>query len=559
MKHPFYGEKIETLIDGAQNRKENYLARRIFIKDTEERKTTFAKYYKQTALNEKWIFYESMGGVRMMDNPYAIFKRVFGDKRFKDYIHVWSIANYDTIPQEYRDKGNILFVTRNTDMYMRAIATAQYVVCNSVLPEYFVRKPGQKYLNTWHGIAYKGIGRSELSLLGPMGTIYNMLEATHVLTPCDFMTQKQLFGFSMQGVYSGQIAEIGYPRIDTTINASTQEKERIQQTLKIDTNKKVVLYAPTWRGDMRIRKFDTDTLTNDLKALAKLDANIIFMGHHLMLKHTKGYDFSNLIVPPSSINTNGLLSIVDVLITDYSSIFFDFLVTARPIIHYLYDYDEYKRERGLSLEKSELPGTVVQTTAELIASVEKHLATPYAPTKRYEQARKRFCLHEDGAVSKRAVEWFFKNDVSGINIVPKDKKQSIVFWGGALNKTDNAMEYLQKIKDQVKKDDKIVVLVIARSVVKRPEIMSAIRSFGYNVTIIARGDDTMIATKTEKVARHLIEHGIRGWGRIPFVRLSYTRMYEREHRRILGSARFDEVIVYPKCSRFWKELAKYAS
>jgi len=554
-----YSRKVENLLDGTQNTKENYQARRIFIKDPEKRKATFAKYYNRITLNEKWIFYESMGGMRMMDNPYAIFKQVYEDKRFKDYIHVWSIATHGTIPEEYRDKSNILFVTRNTDMYMRAIATAKYIVCNSVLPEYFVPKPEQKYLNTWHGIAYKGIGRSELSPLGPMGTIYNMLEATHVLTPCDFMTQKQLEGFSMHGVYSGEIAEIGYPRIDTTINASEQEKKQIRHILRIDPRKKVVLYAPTWRGDMRTRKFDTDTLTKDLKALAGVDANIIFMGHHLMLKHTKGLDFGNLIIPPSSINTNALLSVVDVLITDYSSIFFDFLVTGRPIIHYLYDYKEYKTERGLNLDKSELPGIVTQTTSGLIALVEEYLATSYSPTKKYLAARKRFCSHEDGRASERAVNWFLKDNTAGINIIPKDAKKSIVFWGGALNKTENATEYLQQVQEQVNKGDKVVVLIIARSVVKRPEIMSTIRSFGFDVTIIARGDDTMVATKTEKMARQLIEHGIRGWGRVPFVRGAYVRIYKREYRRILGNARFDEIVVYPKCSRFWKELVKYAS
>lgn len=552
-------DTLEGIFDGTQNSKEIFQARRKFISDPEERKTTFASYYNTISVNDKWIFYESMGGMRMMDNPYAIFKQVYQDKRFDDYIHVWSIATYATIPEEYKEKDNILFVTRNTHAYMQALSKAKFIVCNSVLPEFFVPKPDQKYLNTWHGIAYKGIGRSELSPLGPMGTIYNMLEATHILTPCDFMTQKQLFGFSMRGVYSGQMAEIGYPRIDTTINTSAKNKARIRQNLGIDPSKKVVLYAPTWRGNMRTRKFDTDTLVRDLKALAGVDANVIFMGHHLMLKHTKGIDFGDLIIPPSSINTNELLSVVDVLITDYSSIFFDFLVTERPIIHYVYDYDEYERERGLGLDICELPGVIVRNNTELISSVEKFLESSYTPTRQYIAACERFCPHDNGKVSERTVEWFFMDNSKAVDVVRKIPKTSIVFWAGALNKTEHALKYLEKVRKQVKKDDKIVVLVVARSVVKRPEIMKIIRSFDLSVTIIARGDESMVATSAEKVARRLMEHGMRGWGRVPFVRRAYSRLYQREYRRVFGGARFDEIILYERCSRFWKELVKYAA
>ncbi len=551
--------KLETLMDGTQNSLKNFRARRVFISELADQKEHFAKCYNTIPVSDNWIFYESMGGKRMMDNPLALFRQIHGDKRFKDFVHVWVVTRYDTIPTELKSVSNMLFVTRNTSAYMQAITKSKYIVCNSTFPVYVVPKPEQKYLNTWHGIAYKGIGRSEQSPLGPRSTVDNMLQATHILTSCDYMTQKQLLGFSMKGVYSGELAEAGYPRIDMTLNASAADKKRLYSDLGLDPDKQVVLYAPTWRGVMEDRKFDVDTLQKDLAALAGLDANVIFMGHHLMIENIKGVDLGSLIIPPPSQNTNELLSIVDVLITDYSSIFFDFLVTNKPIIHYVYDYDEYKRERGLGLELDELPGEVVRTKKELIATARNLLATPYKPTRQYARARKRFCPHEDGRVSKRVAEWFIKGNSKGVNIVPKDKRPSIVFWGGALNNTQHALEYLEKLKAVVKRGDKNVVLVVARSIMKQPEIMTIINDLGETVTVIARAHDTMIGTKTEKVAKRLMESGVRGTGRIPMLRQAYDRLYRREYQRMFGGARFDEIVLYPKCSRFWKELVKYAA
>ncbi|MCW3745261.1 CDP-glycerol glycerophosphotransferase family protein [Enterococcus gallinarum] len=77
------------------------------------------------------------------------------------------------------------------------------------------------------------------------------------------------------------------------------------------------------------------------------------------------------ILIPDSLDPNEVLSIVDLLITDYSSIFFDFLVTDKPIIFYVWDRDLYEADRGMYLPESVLPGPVAETVDELIDLIEK--------------------------------------------------------------------------------------------------------------------------------------------------------------------------------------------
>src|SRR5699024_3506861 len=148
--------------------------------------------------------------------------------------------------------------------------------------------------------------------------------------------------YSIKGINGGQIAKIGYPRIDVTLNASEDTKNQIKAKLQLDPAKKTVLYLPTWRGSTKkSNRFDSEKLVQDLKKLAELDVNISCRGHTVTDKSLRNVDFPDSVLPPPpDTQTNELLSIGDGLISDYSSVFFDFIPAERPIKHYLYDLEE---------------------------------------------------------------------------------------------------------------------------------------------------------------------------------------------------------------------------
>ncbi|WP_166973430.1 CDP-glycerol glycerophosphotransferase family protein [Brevibacterium atlanticum] len=545
--------------------------------DAEELKTRQADYCDTVPSDFKVIFYESMSGARMMDSPYALFIRLYHEPEFRDYHHVWSVRSFDLIPDDFEDDPRVTFVTRNTDAYQYFLALAGFVIGNSLLPDYFVRKPEQKYLNTWHGIAYKALGRTQSSPLGAAGSVYNLLQATHVLTPCPDMTETELSRFSLRGVYSGSMAEVGYPRQDLTLNLSKDDGEGIRDQLGLDPAKKTILYAPTWRGNKGSARFDAEQLEKDITSLMKLDANVIFQAHHIMLRHIKNVDYGNVIVPPSHIVTNELLGITDLLISDYSSIFFDFLATGRPIVHYLYDYGHYADERGLLLDKSELPGPIVATADELVATVNGLISDDYVPTKHYRSAQKKFCPHDDGNATSRTINWFIRDDASDVNLIETRERPSIIFWGGRLDNGKKTEEFLRSVGEAAERGDRDVTLLVARSVNSNKSAMDHIRQLGLSISVITRNDFEMVMTSAEAEARirkgttrhQTAEEPLSRWVRLKSL-VSRSKepiktkdvllddMYHREYRRIFGDAQFDELVMFPGASQFWRRLAAHA-
>src|SRR5690625_6830116 len=106
--------------------------------------------------------------------------------------------------------------------------------------------------------------------------------------------------------------------------------------------------------------------------LGALNVNFLFRGHLISNSLLNKFKIpKNIIIPQAEILTNELLGIADLVISDYSSVFFDFLVTNRPIVHYLYDIDVYKKERGLNFNEDELPGVIAKTSEELKNAVKE--------------------------------------------------------------------------------------------------------------------------------------------------------------------------------------------
>src|SRR5699024_12178869 len=114
------------------------------------------------------------------------------------------------------------------------------------------------------------------SPVGVAGSTRNLLQATHIIVPNDFMAEKQPKSYSIKDIHTGKIAKIGYPRIDITINASKEFKQQLSEKLKLNPEKKTVFYAQTWRGSSKSsNRFDSNKLIIDIKIIVTI--NIIYI------------------------------------------------------------------------------------------------------------------------------------------------------------------------------------------------------------------------------------------------------------------------------------------
>ena len=179
----------------------------------------------------------------------------------------------------------------------------------------------------------------------------------------------------------------------------------------------VILYAPTWKGDFYSPTNDIRQLRSRVEAVtAQIDNakyRLLLKVHQQVYKHAIADPALREILVPNEIPTNEMLGATDVLVTDYSSIFIDFLATGRPVLFFAPDIAEYEATRGLYLPSAQWPGPVSRDLDQLVADI-KHLGTGtdddpavrYAAA--YRGARERYCAREDGHAAERVVDVVFR-------------------------------------------------------------------------------------------------------------------------------------------------------
>lgn len=512
----------------------------------------YAISYEHYPINDKMVFYESLGGTRMMDSPFAIFEYIVNDNNFKDYIHVWVVNSFQVIPDKFRSMKNIIFVKKGSDAYFKYIVSAKYLICNSTFEPYVVRKPDQLYLQTSHGIFYKTVGRdSTANPVGVAGSTRNLLQATHIIVPNEYMAEKQPKSYSIKGIHYGEIAKIGYPRIDVTLNITADAKHQIASELGIEPSKKIVLYVPTWRGTKANTKFDSTKLIQDLKMLAQLDVNVVFRGHPISNRLLKDVRLpENIIVPPPEILTNELLGMADIVISDYSSVFFDFLVTERPIIHYLYDLDDYTKERGLNLSEDELPGSVAKNSQQLVDTIADKLQND-KPNSHYLAAKNKFCPYDDGKSTERVVQWFFYGDNHDINFVNDGKTaKSYLYLGGELSDKPGIPDLVNKL-NHLHQNDGIVSIMLKKKLSADKDKLRMVAALNTDINLIAH-DKNMPSTLEEAAAINYFQS--KGKFINKSMELAYKQSFKREARRLFAGSQFDRVINYETNSNYWNAL-----
>ena len=521
------------------------------IQNKSVRYATFFEYYK---VDNNMVFYESMNGNRIMGNPAGVFEYIYEHEDFKNFVHIWAINSLNSVPDKYRNKDNIIFVKKGSDAYMKYLCKAKFLICDSRFENYFVRKDEQKYLQTTHGIFYKTVGRDNNNeLIGAAGATRNLLQATHILSPNNFMVEKIKSAYGIEGIFTGQMAVAGYPRIDITLNASKTEKENIKEELGIKNNKKVILYAPTWREkDVENNEIDGNKLVDDLISLSSLGAYVLFRGHPKTNNLIQKLEIpANIILPSDSISTNELLSITDLLISDYSSVFFDFIATERPIVHYLYDLKEYSENRGLNLNTSELPGFIAKTSEELKIQVEKGLKETQ-PSNKYLQAKDRFCLYDQGHSAQDISSWFFFDNDQHVNVVEKKVfDNSSLYICGELQNPKSPSFLISEI-NKSQKNETINSIIIKKKIVNDENKVKILQKLDINTNILPHAT-AFPRTLNEIVAINKYNENN------SFINEEHKETiltaYKREAKRLVGESKFDNIINF-ETNNYWYFLQK---
>ncbi len=345
-------------------------------------------------INNNKIIFINFNGKGYGCNPKYIAEELH--KRNKKYNLIWAVRDMDdkTVPS-YIKKVKI-----NRLRFFYDMATAKIWISNVRLPEYIHKKKNQFYIQTWHGgVALKKI---EAAVADKLSKEYvKSAKKDSVMT--DLMLSNSSFCTKMYKSdfwYNGDILECGSPRNDLFFRKNINNiKKNIFNKYNVSKNKKVILYAPTFRNSDEYNYFSLDFK----KLISKLnDDYVVFVRLHPNVQNNN-YEFNSSIINVSDYgDIQELLIITDILITDYSSVMFEYLNIGNQIYLYVPDLNDYIDERGFYFSYKDLPFPILCSSDELIKSIKDN------KYKDYTNAKKKFIkelnLMDDGCASSRVCD-----------------------------------------------------------------------------------------------------------------------------------------------------------
>ena len=515
----------------------------------------YANYYDKLSIDENIILYEAYHGRSITGNPYAIYKSLLNDPKYKNFKHVWTVNNLSNPSIKINEKNhNTSFVVIHSKEYLRILNKAKYIINNTSFGHYFQKKEGQVYINTWHGTPLKTLGKDvgAANISEHKNIQKNFLHADYFVSPNKYTCEKFLTSLDIHGIFQGKVLDVGYPRIDLTLNTNP---EKIKEELNIPKDKKVILYAPTWRGASVSSGVDSsEKLLSDIQKLNERlsdEYTIVLKVHMFVYKYFQQQGKEDLCIP-NWVDTNELLSAVDILITDYSSIFFDFLPTKKPIIFYMFDRNEYEKDRGFYFDLEDLPGPKNESIEDVIGSIENIEKVQIDYSTKYSNAIEKFAYKDNGHATEKLINIIFENKPSNEIYTINNKKKKILMYGGGFynNGITISLLNLSKYIDYEKYD-----LTIVDFGKKNIESTENIKRLDPRTRILYRTGALNI--KITETYRHyfVLRKGLyKKWVQ----NIAPKNLYKKELKRLTGNTEFDVVIDFGGYNAFWTLLFAFS-
>lgn len=379
--------------------------------------THFAKYIP---IKKKLVFFECFLGQSYGDQPKYIYQEMLKRGMDKEYTLVWGLKK-DKMHLEI--PGNCKKLSYMSLKYIWTVLRSDVIINNSRFPYFLVTNPKTFFLQTWHGTPLKRLGLDQDEVYLPNTTTQrykaNMVRSSSqwnaMLSQNRFSSERFCSAFALK---REQMWEFGYPRNDLFFLPECEKQsivERVKESLSIPEGKRIVMYAPTFRDDDTKQSKYNHTFPFDLNAFAKElgEDTVLLLRVHYLVSQTIGKEIhsANIIDASSYPDIAELYLTADLLITDYSSVMFDYAITGKPMIFYMYDLVNYRDKlRGFYFDLSELPGPMTEQFEEMLAYAKDPQSFEASYEKKYWAFRNKFNYLDDGKASARIVDKIFFND-----------------------------------------------------------------------------------------------------------------------------------------------------
>ncbi len=405
----------------------------------------------KTPIEPATVMFESYSGRGCSCSPSALCEALLNDPAYRDHTLIWALRpplaaallarggyrvlgleaaettppspldlDRDFSPELLESLKRVTVVASDSKEYSRAYARASRWIVNCRIPAHLIPRAGQAMLQTWHGTPLKRLG-FDIPTTAAGSKMYRPRDwrffyelegsrLTWLLSPSPFASRALSSAFNLTALgKDGAVVEEGYPRNDALHCLTDASVERVRTRLGIPEGKCVVLYAPTWRDDSHQSSlgytFESPLDFDELHRQLGEGYVVLFRAHYLI---ANSFDFTrhaNWVIDVSSVNdVNELYAVSDILVTDYSSVFFDFANLRRPIVFYLYDLERYEGEvRGFYLPLETLPGPIARTQDELATAVHAAADADELREQRLRSFAAEYAPRDDGHASERVL------------------------------------------------------------------------------------------------------------------------------------------------------------
>lgn len=496
-------------------------------------------HYLKKPLNEKAILLESQHGRAMDGNIFALLVELAKHPEYNAYTLYLTASKGKKAA--YRNRLRTLgmervkVVSRGTLRYFKVLATAKYLLNDTSFINNFIKREGQVYLNTWHGTPLKTLGKSVKGEAHTAGNVQkNLLAADYLLFPNEFTMRHMVADYMLDNLGTGEIWMTGYPRNEVFLQSGRREALRRRYDLD---GKTVYAFLPTWRGMVGnvSGKEQTRQLT---EYFTELDAGmpeemVLYVKLHTFNREAFSLNqFAHIRLFPEDCETYEFLCATDGLITDYSSVFFDYAVTRRKIILFTYDEEEYEKTRGFYLPLSSLPFPRVKTVKGLLHQMKTE--------KEYDDGAflATYCPYERADASAAVCKKMLFGSEEGIENrpIPNNGKKNVVIFGGALQENGITTSLFNLLSQIDREKQNYTILYKMEDIKSHPEVLERVpedvHTLGFSNGLSVNTVETILYKVWTK------------FGRIPYRLMEpiLDKMAKRDTARIFTGCKVDKLI-----------------
>lgn len=509
-------------------------------------------FYEKTPVDTREILLVSRSGLALESNILSIFQEL-SRPDYRDFHIVLAVhkGHREAILQKlshYGLKPDHIVLTGSVPYYYH-LSRAGFLITDTTFPGRYIKKEGQVILNVWHGTPLKRMGQDNPSERHDTGNVMrNLLMSDYLVFPNIYMEEKMAGAYNLTELYQGTVLHEGYPRNAVFFDGDRGLK--LKEALGYG-GCQLSLYMPTFRGTSASVK-EGEYIAQIRDYLSRLDHllqdnQILLVKLHPFVQNLLPVDsYHHIRSFPSEYDTYEVLNACDVLITDYSSVLYDYANTGRKIILFAYDKEEYLRERGMYEDISNYPFPVVTTPEEIAEELQEHTGCPDRAF------LEKYCTYENiSATSNLCRHVLLGEKICQEYRMSGTKKKKVLLYAGSLKPNGITTAFFSLIRNLDRDKCEYYISFRSPSLKEAPERLHGIPE-GYHYYPLATEMNLDVITGIAQLI--YLKWGITSFG----IHRRLRKAYQREWKKHFGYADFDQVVHFDGYENYMIALLEQA-